>query len=296
MKKRIVAVLVLFFLIIPLSWTFSLNTPYVAHAFSVSAAELEDTVTIYGNEFDADAEFLDLSSISMEDTAELEAALSSFPNLKQVDMIDCGISNEEMEALNQRHPGIKFVWALQIQGITLRTDATSFMPTKHGYRVTNDDCQLLRYCHDLECIDLGHMPVSDCSFLYGTPHVKYLILADTRVSDATPIGFLTELEFLELFLTKVSDYTPLLNCSNLKDLNLCYSAAFDNGPLFQMTYLDRLWGVATSLSWQEQVDLRQTLAQTTIVIQSSGSTTKGWRNGPRYYQQRDIFEMPYNIN
>lgn len=280
--KKLMAILLLLALCLPF-WT-----------RSVSAAE--STVTLFGQEFDSSAEFLDLSGIAIEDLTQLEAALSAFPNLKQVDMVDCGISNEEMDALNRRHPGIKFVWALQIQGIKLRTDATSFMPTKHGYRVSDADCELLRYCHDLECIDLGHMPIYDCSFLYETPHVKYLILADTRVSDATPIGFLTELEFLELFMTKVTDYTPLINCTALKDLNLSFSPSYNNNPLFQLTWLDRLWLVGSSLSWQEQQDLRETLPNTTIVIHSDASTKQGWRNGPRYYAQRDIFEMPYNIN
>ena len=252
--------------------------------------------SVCGVSTDTRAEFLDLSGIPLADTSELEAALPFFYDLKQVDMVDCGISNDDMEALNQRHPGTKFVWALQIQGIKLRTDATSFMPTKHGYRVTDSDCQLLRYCHDLECIDLGHMTVYDCSFLYGTPHVKYLILADTRVSDATPIGFLTELEFLELFMTNVSDYTPLLNCTSLKDLNLCFSPSYDNSPLYQMTWLDRLWLVGSSLSAADQREIREALPCTMIVIHSTSSTKQGWRHGPRYYQQRDIFEMPYNIN
>ncbi len=260
------------------------------------AAEPQDTVTLFGNDYDANAEFLDLSGIVMEDTAALEAALSQFPNLKQVDMIDCGISNEEMEALNQRNPGIKFVWAVQIQGIKLRTDATSFMPTKEGYRVFDSDCQLLKYCHDLECIDLGHMPIYNCDFLYGTPHVKLLILVDCSISDATPIGTLTELEFLELFHTKVTDYSPLINCTNLKDLNLSFSPAFDNSPLAQMTWLDRLWLVSSSLSWPEQKAIRKILPNTTILLYSDGCTLQGWRYGPRYYLQRDIFGMPYNVH
>lgn len=282
MKKRIIAVLLFIVL--------------ATCSLCIYPAAAGNTVTVYGTEFDSSAEFLDLSGIPITSTEELEAALPSFSNLKQVDMIDCGISNEAMESLNQRHPNIKFVWAVQIQGIKLRTDATSFMPTKAGYRVFDSDCDLLRYCHDLECIDLGHMPIYNCSFLYGTPHVKFLILADTSISDATPIGTLTELEFLELFLTKVTDYSPLINCTNLKDLNLCFSPAFDNSPLAQMTWLDRLWLVGSSLSWPAQKELRQKLPNTAIVIQSDSSTRQGWRYGPRYYAQRDIFEMLYNVH
>ncbi len=252
--------------------------------------------SVCGVSTDTQAEFLDLSGIRLDSTAELEAALPCFYQLKQVDMIDCGISNEEMEALNQRHPGTKFVWALEILGIRLRTDATSFMPTKHGYRVFDEHCQLLRYCHDLECIDLGHMPITNCSFLYGTPRVKYLILADTSVSDLTPVGFLTELEFLEIFLSKASDYSPLMNCTKLRDLNLCYCKAPDSTPLHQMVWLDRLWASGTMLSASEPEDIQQTFPYTTVVRQTYGSTEKGWRLGPRYYEMRDIFEMPYSTD
>lgn len=251
-------------------------------------------LSVCGVATDTGAEFLDLSGIPLENADELVAALPCFYDLKQVDMIDCGISNDDMEALNRNHPGTKFVWAVQLQGIKLRTDATSFMPTKEGYRVNTADCELLWYCHDLECIDLGHMPVYDCSFLYGTPHVKYLIFADTPISDATPIGFLTELEFLELFMTKVTDYSPLINCTSLRDLNLCFSTSQDNAPLTQMVWLDRLWLVCTTLNYEEQEALRRQLPSTYIMIYSQSSTNHGWRNGPRYYAQRDIFEMPYN--
>lgn len=262
---------------------------------SASAAELADqSVTIGGKDFDTSAEFIDLSGIPMEDTEELEAALSLFPNLTQVDMCGCGIPDEQMEDLNLRHPGIKFVWTVKIHGIYLRTDATAFMPTKHGYRVDSSDCQVLRYCHDLIWLDLGHMPVKDCSFLYGTPKLKCLILADTPVSDLTPISYLTELEFLELFFSKVSDYWLLSNCSALKDLNVCYSPALDNTPFFHMTGLERLWIIGSSLTGTAQNALRDALPDTQVLYNSLSSTDKGWRSCARYFAMRDAFGMPYN--
>lgn len=294
MKKRIVSVLVLLSFIVPAQWTFLCNILPSAHTFSLSAAAAGNTVVIAGKEFDPTVELLDLSGIVLDSTEELEAALPSFPNLKQVDMCGCGICNEEMEALNQRYEGIKFVWTVTIRGIQLRTDATAFMPTKHGYHVSSEDCQVLQYCHDLIWLDLGHMSVKDCSFLYGTPKLKCLILADTPVSDLRPISHLTDLEFLELFFTKVSDYWLLTNCSSLKDLNVCYSPALDNVPFSRMTGLHRLWIIGSSLSTENQNTLRAALPDTQILFHSLSSTDKGWRSCSRYFAMRDAFGMPYN--
>ena len=262
--------------------------------FSVTAAD--NTVVIAGTAFDTTVELLDLSGIPLENTEALEAALPLFSNLKQVDMCDCGISNEEMEALNNRYKDIKFVWTVKILGIQLRTDATAFMPTKHGYQVSSADCQVLQYCHDLIWLDLGHMPIKDCSFLYGTPKLKCLILADTPVSDLMPISYLTELEFLELFLTRVNDYWLLKNCSALKDLNVCYSPALDNVPFSQMTGLHRLWIIGGSFSTEGQTALRAALPDTQVLFSSLSSTDKGWRSCSRYFAMRDAFGMPYNTH
>lgn len=279
--KKLMAILLLLALCLPF-WT-----------RSVSAAE--STVTLFGQEFDSSAEFLDLSGIAIEDLTQLEAALSAFPNLKQVDMVDCGISNEEMDALNRRHPGIKFVWALYIRGIMLRTDATIFMPGKYGVRIYDSDCALLQYCHDLICIDLGHMPITDCSFLYGTPQVKYLILADTSLQDISPIGTLTKLEFLEIFNMGIVDYWPLTNCTSLKDLNISYTTFLDCTPLYQMTWLERLMMVGSGFNWDEQAQFRAELPFISIVFESRSATDKGWRYSPNYYAMRDLLGMHYMI-
>ena len=252
--------------------------------------------SLCGVQVHTQAEFVDLSGIPLEDTSELIAALPLFHNLKQVDMVDCGISNEDMEALNRSHPGTRFVWTVQLRGIKLRTDATAFMPTKEGYRVDSTDCQLLCYCHDLEFIDLGHMPVNDCSFLYETPNVKCLILADTGVSDAAPIGSLMKLEFLELFMSKITDYAPLANCTSLKDLNLCFTYAYDHKSLTQLQQLDRLWLAGGTLSSQDIEALQQALPQTMVCCYSKSSTNHGWRYSPHYYLQRDAYGMPYSYS
>lgn len=250
---------------------------------------------VCGVSVSTDTTELDLSGIPMENTEELESWLPYFYDLQKVDMCGCGISNEEMDALNKRYMGTQFIWTVSIgPNIALRTDETYFMPAKLGYEVTNGMCDNLRYCTELICIDLGHMKLTDCSFLEYTPHVQYLVLADSPIADLTPVGTLKELRFLEIFLTETTDYWPLTNCTALEDLNLCYNPfGGDYTPLFQMTWLDRLWMAANGMTLSEQQALKEALPGTHIIFNSQSSTNKGWRMSPKYYQMRDIVGMYY---
>lgn len=249
---------------------------------------------IYGIPVSTTTESLDLTGMTLSDTAELEAKLPYFYNLKKVDMCGCGLSNEEMDALNKRHMDTQFVWTVSIGPMTLRTDVTYFMPFKLGHEVTDSMCKNLRYCTDIVCMDLGHMSISNCDFVEYMPHLQYLILGDTGVSDLTAIGTLKELKYLELFLTKATDFWPLLGCTALEDLNICYTPfSGDCDPLYRMTWLDRLWMAANGLTLDQQTELKEALPGTHIIFRSPSSTNKGWRMSPNYYIQRDIFGMLY---
>lgn len=250
---------------------------------------------VYGVAVSTATDELDLSGIQLTDAAELEEKLPYFYDLKKVDMCGCGLSNEEMDALNQRHWDTQFVWTVSIgPSITLRTDVTEFMPTKLGYQVNDAMCRNLKYCTEIVCMDLGHMDISSCDFVAYMPHLQYLILADTIVEDLTPVGTLAELKYLEIFLTKATDFAPLLNCTALEDLNICYTPFIgDMTPLYRMTWLDRLWMAGNGMTLEQQIGLQDTLSATHIIFRSPSSTNKGWRMSPNYYTQRDIFGMLY---
>ena len=102
-----------------------------------------------------------------------------------------------------RWPNIRFIWTVRVGLATLRTDAIGFMPWKHGHRGGNPlrdkDCAELKYCIDLICLDLGHMKVSDISFLQYMPKMKYLIVGELPCPDFTPIRYCKELIYLEIF-------------------------------------------------------------------------------------------------
>lgn len=240
-------------------------------------------------------EFVDLSGVKVGSTDAVERWLPCFYNLKQVDMLRCGLSNEDMEAMNQRHRETKFVWDVAIGDRVFRTDMTYFMPHNLKLEVNNEICKNLKYFHDLIVLDLGHKQVSDVSFLEYMPKMQYLLLADTPLKDVELVGQMQDLVFLEIFLTDVVDISPLLNCSKLMDLNLSLAVDVDITPVYQMTWLDRLWILHRPMTDAQKAELNDALPNTMIGYIAPGSTRGGWRMSPNYYKMRDIIGMWYSI-
>ena len=254
----------------------------------------EFPMELYGIAFHFTDTELDFTDIPMDSTAKIDAIAALMPNLQRVNMTRCGISNEDMDALCQKYPDIKFVWEVSIgQFITLSTDAIYFMPNQLGYTLRDPDLENLKYCTDMVCLDLGHMPITDCSFLAYMPHMRYLILADTRVADISPIEGLKELVFLELFMSKVKDYSPLLGCTALEDLNISYTQG-DPAVIGQMTWLKRLWWAGGGMTNEQLEALLAALPDTQVKRPSVSSTGGGWRQGEHYYAMRDLLGMPYS--
>lgn len=234
-------------------------------------------------------ETLDLTGIPMT-VEEMDAVLPYLLNLTYVDMSDCGISNEEMEALNNRYEDIKIVWTVILgRNYRMRTDATFFHPVQFNYYPKGDELYNLRYCHDIIMLDVGHMPINDCEFVAFMPHLKYLILAETTVHDLTPLTGLKELVFLELFIMQVDDLSPLVTLTALEDLNLHYTDG-DPNIIAQMTWLKNLWWNNIDykhLTWEEEQMLREAIPGCNFDFECGSSTGGIWRTLPNYYAQRD---------
>ena len=259
--------------------------------------------TVCGVKTNSLAEFIDLSKIHMNGTEELEAALPCFYNLTKVDMVDCGLSNEDMDALNKRHPGTLFVWKVKVSSVYLRTDAKYFMPWK--YKISNlNNLYNLRYCTEIEVLDFGHKGVHDVSYIEYMPKLRFLLLLEC-VPDLEIVGNCITLEYLELCSSPLTDFWPLTNLTNLKDLNLSYTP-FDLGshkfgkfgdltPLMQMTWLDRLWMAYSRIGDNNRAMMREALPTTELLFISDSATDRGWRSSPQYFEQRDILEMWYMV-
>ena len=236
-----------------------------------------------------DAVEADLSRIPVTDLEALEQALPYYPKLQKVDLSDCGLENEELDALNQRHENVRFVWTVNVGAVRVRTDSLFFAPVKTGQTVYEGQLDNLRYCPDVIAVDVGHMPLLTCDWVRYFPKLQYLIIADTKISDITPLADCENLIFLEMFLTGCRDYSPLQQCKKLEDLNLCYTYG-PADPVRKMTWLKRLWW--DHILYQDR-DIAQSLPNTEVNLHSGSSTGGGWREGDHYREQRDILGMAY---
>ena len=258
------------------------------------------TIPVYGVEFLSTDPEIDISGVPVQDgAAALEEQMPLFSHLEKVVMSGCGLSNEEMDALNKKYDDVRFVWSVYFSIWSLRTDATNFIcaRTRNDAPLMSWQCEVLRYCTDLIALDFGHKNLTDLSFLYALPKIQYLILVENDINDITPIGSLSELKYLEVFWTKIEDLSPLINCKKLEDLNICYiyckpDRAYET--LIQMPWLERLWYCGNYLTAEQISALKANMPQCEMYLEPHGeSTGGGWREHEHYYQMRDVFEMYY---
>lgn len=273
----------------------------IAAVRAASGAAVLYELTLFGRTVSTDASELDFSGIRMglSDVAVIEAALGEFPLLEKVVMCDCGISNEDMAALNDRHENVRFVWRVYFSGFSLRTDDTNFIAARvrNDFPIYSNDLEVLKYCPDLQALDLGHKNITHLNFLRYVPHLKYLILVENDVNDITPIGELQELTYLEMFWTKCEDISPLQNCKALTDLNISYiycRPAKCLETLVNMPQLERLWYCGNNLDAGQLEELQAALPDTEMYLAAHGEPTGStWREHPHYFEMRDFFGMYY---
>ncbi len=273
----------------------------IAAVRAASGAAVLYELTLFGRTVSTDASELDFSGIRMglSDVAVIEDALGEFPLLEKVVMCDCGISNEDMAALNDRHENVRFVWRVYFSGFSLRTDDTNFIAARvrNDFPIYSNDLEVLKYCPDLQALDLGHKNITHLNFLRYVPHLKYLILVENDVNDITPIGELQELTYLEMFWTKCEDISPLQNCKALTDLNISYiycRPAKCLETLVNMPQLERLWYCGNNLDAGQLEELQTALPDTEMYLAAHGEPTGStWREHPHYFEMRDFFGMYY---
>lgn len=264
---------------------------------AVTVYELE----LFGKTVSTDALELDFSGIRMglSGAAVIEEALGEFPLLEKVVLCDCGISNEDMAALNDRHENVRFVWRVYFSGFSLRTDDTNFIAARvrNEFPIYSYELEVLKYCPDLQALDLGHKNITSLDFLRYVPHLKYLIIVENDVNDITPIGELQELTYLEMFWTKCEDISPLQNCKALTDLNISYiycRPAKCLETLVNMPQLERLWYCGNNLNAEQLEELQTALPDTEMYLAAHGEPTGStWREHPHYFEMRDFFGMYY---
>ena len=254
---------------------------------------------VQGESYPMDTVELDLSGKQINSLTELEAELAYYPELQKVIMEHCGFGDESMAAFRERvRDQYQVVWGVQVGQAYVRTDQQGFIPSNTNKRVTNEDANQLKYCEGLISVDLGHIGVTNLSWVSGTPHLKYLIVGDSDVKDEhlKPLAQLKELEFLEVFRCNVKDISPILEIKSLRDLNLSETLV-ELDQLMQLTWVENLWLLNCPLNRPQIDKLQEKLPNTHIeAFHYMNDHGKGWRRLPRYYEMRDILGMWYMKN
>ena len=251
-----------------------------------------------GTVFNTDVEHIDLNFTDVGDFDTFFDTVSLFYSLKKIELCDSGYSNEQMEALQSAYPDTKFVWRVYLGKWSLRTDAVAFSVLIADYshkRMTSEDIEVLKYCTDLQALDLGHQSITDISVIgeYLT-ELRILILADNRITDLSPLSNLKHLHYLEFFVNQVTDLSPLAECRELVDLNISYNYRLsDITPILDLPLLERLWLEHVAVSAQDVNLLRETYPKAKIVSAGTGSIDQGWRSHERYFAMIDMFHNDY---
>ena len=237
---------------------------------------------------------LNLDDVPMTSADEVERVVSAMPNLTRVSMCNCGLSDEIMGGLCDRHPGVKFVWWIHFGKYTLRTDATAFTTNLYDnnhYGYTSATFWPLQYCTDLMMLDIGHCKLTNIEAIGKMTRLRVLILADNKITDISPLANLNDLEYVEIFLNKISDLTPLANKTKLLDLNLYYNPIGDISPILTCTALERLWIGEAGLSRSQLNKLRKGLPNCRVNARGSSSTGNGWRDHKRYKVIKKMYKQ-----
>ena len=253
---------------------------------------------------------LDLTEVVVTDLAEVAQKLSYLPQLEQVTFGLCGvdnpewgnsrsklaaspIANEDLAAYrNWVREDYKVIWTVRLgPSIALRTDADNFMPNHFGVGQLPDDYAYnLRYCEEMVCLDVGHMTLTDISFVEFMPELKYLILAWTEVQYIEPIRSCKKLVFLELDNSCIRDLSPLVDCTALEDLNLGNTFC-DVTPILEMDWLKNVYFIDGSRA--SAYKFSQAVPTARVVATGNATVGGGWRRLPNYYAMRDCLNMPY---
>ena len=267
-------------------------------------------VTAFGQTFDGGAEEIDLSKTKLTGPDVVETLIRKLPFLKKVVLCDCELTNEQMESLCDAHPDIRFVWTIVIGKRKLRTDAVSFStknPSKYtnpnssdaynesvkkAVRLKEGDIEALKYCTDLEALDLGHnyLTNNDLEVIAGLTKLKILILADNKITDISALTTLKDLEYIELFMNKIPDLSPLTEMPSLVDVNVCNTGVSDLTPLFELTGVKRLWYAMNPFSREQAAAVKAALPDCVCNYTTRNETAEGWREDPRYRWMRSYFE------
>ena len=250
--------------------------------------------TLYGKDVNLDTEKLDYRGVKITDNGDaLYSVLSCMNNCTYLDMDSTDVSNESLERLRDLFPQTKIVWRVWFGDYySVRTDVERILASKPTVGGMIYDASVLKYCTDVQYLDLGHnYELADFSFLGAMPKLEVLIVAMTAITDISPLRNCPNLEYLELNSTNIKDLSPLASCTKIHHLNIagCPNIT-DISPLYGMTELERLWiGCKTPVPADQVAQMKSVAPGCTINTTTEDPTEEYWRytrydpEEPKYY-------------
>ena len=246
---------------------------------------------------------IDLSRqrFTTDDLETLKELTEQIRGLDKLIVCDCGLDNETLGEFRKEVPDVNVVWRLYMGKWKLRTDQVTFSVLIYNYnyeRLRSKDIQVLKYCTDLRCLDLGHQSIVDISVIGDyLPELRLLIMADNWINDLSPLAKCKHLHYLELFVNNLTDISPLGELHELVDVNISYNRRLsDITPLLNSPMMERVWLESTSVS-SEDFDLLEATypnAKVVRVVRGRPSVDQGWRDGcARYKQMMDMWFNNY---
>lgn len=255
-------------------------------------------VEILSEKVDYSVKELNLSNKKINDIQDFTRSLKLLKNLEKLDMSNTNLSNEELDNLRKMFPNVRIDWVVHLGKWSLRTDAVAFSVLIVNYdyrRMTEKDIEVLKYCTELQALDLGHQSITDISVIGEyLPNLRVLILADNKIKDISPLANLKHLHYLELFMNDITDLTPLASCTELVDLNICFNYRLSNiEPILNLPLLERLWLIHDNISNSSYQLIRETYPNVKLVTTGNGSTNSGWRTHERYFEMINMYRNNY---
>ena len=232
---------------------------------------------LFGQEISTEMEEVSYvrAEIGNEGLPQLREALPCLTRCRRFVLDNCGIDYEELARLREEFPQTKIVWSVYITYLNFLTDVKIIHLT---FALTNSNAQVMRFCNEVEYLDIGHNSISDISFMAYMPHLKYVILSYNNVSDLSPLANCHELEMLELYqCLKLKDISPLAACESLKLLNVSWTEIQDIRPVFGLKNLERFYCIWNYGIPEEQMEqIFEELPDCWITFEQEVSKNVGW--------------------
>ena len=260
-----------------------------------------ESFMLFGQRVRKDQERLEFvrTEIGDEGLPQIRRALERMPACSYLLLDDCGTSDEAMAALREEYAGrVKVVWRVHFGFYSDLTDTKiihAVAPEQHTY-ITDAMCEVLKYCTEVEYIDIGHDPLTSIEFCRYMPKLKMAIFSFNHITDLSPLEGCKDLTMLELCACRyLADLSPLAQCENLELLNFSFTSVTDITPLYELKKLRLLVGAKNEIP-QEQIDeITARMPDCRMTFAGDDLHEVGWRKVKEgqyydwYLEIRDIF-------